>query len=161
MKDKEVILIYSGNSFLAYQSLKQEIEELKAKNEFEGLKKDAISRRFGRLLGYPISRINSLLAENSEFRDLEDFGIKVQELHWYYSDLAKAKDFYGEMLGLKLLSETATSASFLIAGDSKLVLNSISGSGFTGSEPKSVALALLTDDLQIWYDHLLAQKVEI
>jgi extradiol dioxygenase family protein len=161
VKDKEVILIYSGNSLFAYENLKDEIEELKAKNEFTGPKREALSRRFGRLLGYPVSRINNLLAENSEFRDLEDFGIKGQELHWYYSDLGKAKAFYGEKLGLKLLSETATSASFLIAGDSKLVLNSISGSGFTGSEPKSVALALLTDDLQIWYDRLLAQKVEI
>ena len=159
--DKEVILIYSGNTLFAYESLKQEIENLKAKNEFDGPKKEALSRRFGRLLGYPVSRINSLLAENSEFRDLEDFGIKGQELHWYYSDLAKAKSFYKEKLGLKLLSETEISATFLIAGDSRLVVNSIAGSGFKGSEPKSVALALLTDDLQIWYNHLLVQKVEI
>ncbi len=161
VKNKEVILIYAGNSLLAYENLKQGIADLKAKNEYEGPKKEAVSRRFGRLLGYPVSRINSLLAENSEFRDLEDFGIKGQELHWYYSDLAKAKAFYKEKLGLKLLAETDTSATFLIAGDSKLVLNSLAGSGVTGSEPKSVALALLTDDLQTWYDHLLAQKVEI
>ncbi len=161
VKDKEVILIYIGNSLSAYENLKQEIENLKVKNEFGGPNKEALSRRFGRLLGYPVSRINSLLAENTEFRDLEDFGIKGQELHWYYSDLAKAKAFYSEKLGLKLLSETETSATFLIAGDSKLVLNAIAGSGFKGSEPKSVALALLTDDLQTWYDHLLAQKVEI
>jgi hypothetical protein len=37
----------------------------------------------------------------------------------------------------------------------------VAGSGYTGKEPKSVALALLTDNLEAWYSHLQNEKVEI
>jgi catechol 2,3-dioxygenase-like lactoylglutathione lyase family enzyme len=161
MTGKEVLLVYKGNSLKAYQMLKSEAAELTKNGEYSGAKKEAISRTFGRLLGYPASRINDLLAENSDFRDLEDFGIKGQELSWFYKDLLAAKDFYAETLGLKMIAEDENSATFQIAGDSKLVLRSLVGSEYSGKEAKSVALALLTDNLDAWYTHLQTEKVEI
>lgn len=119
------------------------------------------SRRFGRLLGYPVERINELLAENSDFRDLQDFGIKGAELHWFYKDLDAAKDFYTNSLGLRIESESDSMVVLRIAGDSKLVLRDLSKSSYSASTPKSVALAFLTEDLQAWYDHLLAKNVTI
>jgi catechol-2,3-dioxygenase len=159
--DMEVLILYKGKSLEAYQMLKTEANELAAKGEYSGTKKEAISRAFGRLLGYPASRINDLLAQNSEFRDLEDFGISGQELSWFYKDLPAAKAFYSETLGLKMISENDNSATFQMAGDSKLVLKSLAGSDYTGKEAKSVALALLTDNLEAWYTHLQSQKVAI
>ena len=161
MMEKEVLLIYKGNSLEGYQMLKSQSVELSRDGEYSGDKKEAISRSFGRLLGYPTSRINELLTQNSGFRDLQDFGIQGLELIWFYKDLPAAKDFYSKTIGLKLISEDANSATFQIAGDSKLVLKSIAGSGYTGNEAKSVALALLSDNLQAWYAHLQEQKVEI
>lgn len=158
---KEVLILYKGNSLEGYQLLKTEVNELVSSNTFSGRLKEEVSRAFGRLLGYPASRINDLLGQNSSFRDLEDFGIRGQELIWFYRDLSAAKKFYSQKLGLKLLSEDEGSATFQIAGDSRLVLKSLEGSGYSGNEPKSVALALLTDNLQIWYDHLQEEKVEI
>lgn len=158
---KEVLILYKGNSLAGYQLLKSEVNELVSSNTYSGRLKEEVSRSFGRLLGYPASRINDLLAQNSSFRDLEDFGVQGQELIWFYRDLPAAKKFYSQKLGLKLLSEDAGSATFQIAGDSRLVLKSLEGTGFSGNEAKSVALALLTDNLQIWYDHLQKEKVEI
>lgn len=158
---KEVLLIYKGNSLKAYQMLKSEVAELVKNGEYSGAKKEAISRAFGRLLGYPTSRINELLAENSDFRDLQDFGIQGQELSWFYNDLPAAKLFYGKTLGLKMIAEGDNSATFQIAGDSKLVLRGLAGSEYSGKEAKSVALALLTDNLEAWYAHLQEKKVEI
>jgi catechol 2,3-dioxygenase-like lactoylglutathione lyase family enzyme len=108
-----------------------------------------------------VSRINELLAENSDFRDLEDFGIQGSELHWFYRDLQAAKAFYTDKLGLRILSESDSSVVLSVTGDSKLVLRDISQTQYTPSTPKSVALAFLTPDLQGWYDYLLAQKVTI
>lgn len=158
---KEVLILYKGNSLAGYQLLKSEVNELVSSNTYSGRLKEEVSRSFGRLLGYPASRINDLLAQNSSFRDLEDFGVQGQELIWFYRDLPAAKKFYSQKLGLKLLSEDAGSATFQIAGGSRLVLKSLEGTGFSGNEAKSVALALLTDNLQIWYDHLQKEKVEI
>ncbi len=139
----------------AYQDLKNEIESTKPE-ELQDL-----SRRFGRLLGYPVWKINELLEANSDFRDLEDFGIQGQELNWYYRDLPRAKSFYQDKLGLKLLSETESKVTFQIAGDSRLVLHDVKSSGYNGIEPKSVALALLTDDLDTWYSHMQKENTPI
>jgi catechol 2,3-dioxygenase-like lactoylglutathione lyase family enzyme len=157
VEGKEVILFYKGTTLKAYENLKQ---ELRMEN-LTAVRKRELSRRFGRLLGYPTERINDLLAENSSFRDLEDFGIQGLEVNWFYRDLAKAKSFYQTTLGLELVEENENSAKYLIAGDSYLRIQSISGSGYTGGEPKSVALALLTDHLEAWYAHLQEQKVTI
>lgn len=154
---KEVVLLYKGNTLKAYEDLKQEL----AKGNLTAERKRELSRRFGRLVGYPTERINDLLAENSAFRDLEDFGIQGLEVKWFYRDLDKAKIFYQNTLGLELIDESERMAKFQIAGDSYLVLESLSGSEYTGTEPKSVALAFLTDQLEGWYAHLQEQKVTI
>ena len=154
---KEVVLFYKGNKLNAYQDLKQEL----IKENLSAPQKRDLSRRFGRLLGYPTDRINDLLAENSAFRDLEDFGIQSLEVRWFYRDLAKAKDFYQTVLGLELVEETENTAKFLIAGDSFLTLQALANSGYSGKEPKSVALAFLTEQLENWYAHLQEQKVTI
>lgn len=159
--DKEVLILYKGQSLAAYQLLKSKVEELTNSGDYFGAKKEDVSRSFGRLLGYPASRINDLLAQNSGFRDLQDFGIQGLELIWFYKDLPAAKDFYSKTIGLKMIADDENSAIFQIAGDSKLVLKSIAGSGYSGKEAKSVALALLSDNLPAWYAHLQEQKVEI
>jgi catechol 2,3-dioxygenase-like lactoylglutathione lyase family enzyme len=161
MIGKEVLVIYKGNSLAVYEMLKSQAAQLMKTGEYSGAKKEAVSRAFGRLLGYPTSRINDLLAENSDFRDLQDFGIQGQELILFYKDLPKAKDFYSKTLGLKMIAEDENSATFRIVGDSKLVLKSVEGSVYTGREAKSVALALLTDNLEAWYAHLQEKNVEI
>jgi len=141
--------------------LKKRANDLEASKEYSGQKKEDISRSFGRMLGYPESNINNLLAQNSDFRDLDDFGIIGQELIWFYKDLPAAKEFYSHTLGLKILSEEEKSTTFQIAGDSRLVIKSVEGSGYSGNEAKSVALALLTDNLEAWYTHLQNEKETI
>ncbi|WP_159439227.1 VOC family protein [Algoriphagus halophilus] len=161
VQGKEVLILYKGESLEAYQMLKKRANELEASKEYSGQKKEDVSRTFGRMLGYPESNINNLLAQNSDFKDLGDFGITGQELIWFYKDLPEAKKFYSETLGLKILSEEEKSATFQIVGDSRLVIKSVEGSGYSGNEAKSVALALLTDNLEEWYSHLQKEKVTI
>lgn len=161
INNKEVLILYRGNSLLSYQNLKSEIDAAKSAGTYTGDQRMEFSRRFGRLLGYPVERINELLAENSDFRDLQDFGIKGVELHWFYKDLDAARDFYTKKLGLKIQSDSDSVVVLEIVGDSKLVLRDLSKSTYTPSTPKSVALAFLTEDLQGWYDHLLAENVTI
>ena len=148
-------------SSLAYQDWKEKVLKSQESGEYQGEIRRELSRELGRLLGYPTHRINELLAENSNFRDLEDFGIQATYLHWYYRDLEQAQAFYSQKLGLNVVEESEAQVVLQVAGDSFLVLNSLASSEYSGQEPKSVALALLTDDLQTWYDHLQKEKVEI
>lgn len=153
---KEVLMVYKEVDFLqAYHDLKKDLSSADPKA------KEEMSRRFGRLLGYPVWKINELLEENSDFRDLEDFGIQGQELNWYYRDLSRAKDFYKDKMGLILLAEEEQSATFQLAGDSRLVLHDVKQSDYDGREPKSVALALLTDELDSWYAHIQNEKIPV
>jgi len=159
MEGKEVFILFSGPNLQAYLNYKEWMTSINPENnpaEFIEL-----SRSFGRLLGYPAWRVNDLLAQNTEFRDLEDFGIQGHELIWFYRDLATAKAFYQETLGLKLTEEDEESARFQIAGDSYLVLKDVQSSDYSGEEDKSVALALLTDHLEDWYAHVQENGVEI
>ncbi|MDN3205269.1 VOC family protein [Algoriphagus sediminis] len=155
----EVFILYSGQNLDAYLKYKDRMASISPEenpNEFI-----EISRSFGRLLGYPSWRVNNLLAQNTSFRDLEDFGIQGHELIWFYQDLAAAKVFYQETLGLKLMQEDEESAKFQIAGDSYLHLKDLNSSDYSGDENKSVALALLTDHLEDWYAHVQEKGVEI
>lgn len=161
IENMEVLILSKGNGLLSYKALKNEIKTAKSSGTYTGDRKIEFSRRFGRLLGYPVARINELLAENSEFRNLQDFGIKGAELHWFYKDLDAARDFYTKKLGLKTQSDSDSVVVLGIVGDSKLVLRDLSKSTYTPTTPKSVALAFLTEDLQGWYDHLLAENVTI
>ncbi|MFC3879466.1 VOC family protein [Algoriphagus namhaensis] len=157
--DQEVFIMYSGQNLGAYLAYKERVKSLdRIENPAEV---EQISRSFGRLLGYPTWRINDLLASQSDFRDLEDFGVQGHELIWFYRDLPAAKRFYLETLGLKLVEETEEVVKFQIAGDSYLVLKDVKVSPYSGDENKSVALALLTDNLEDWYTHVQEKGVEI
>jgi extradiol dioxygenase family protein len=158
---KQFYVLGTSNSLTAYISWKEVVSEKISSGKYSKEERLSLSRKLGRLLGYPTSGINDFLAENSSFRDLKDFGIQGSYVHWYYRDLENAKSFYSQKLGLGISSETDSTVTFQLAGDSFLALHRISGSGFSGNEPKSVALALLTDNLPLWYEHLQKEKVEI
>jgi extradiol dioxygenase family protein len=159
--DKQFYVLGTSNSLAAYEHWKEEVKVKISSGNYTPEERRSLSRQLGRLLGYPTNRINELLAENSAFRDLEDFGIQGSLVHWFYRDLEKAKSFYSQKLGLGISSETDSTVIFQLAGDSYLVLHRLAGSGFSGTEPKSVALALLTENLSGWYEHLQKEQVEI
>ena len=160
-KDKEVLLLYRGTTLQQYQELKADQAKLIQTGQYEGEARKAIARRFGRLLGYPSHRINELLASNTDFRSMEDFGIQAGNVFLYYQDLERATDFYSRTLGLELVSDYGMATIFRLAANSYLILVDAEKGMHTAEEPKTVALALLTDQLAEWYNYLQQQKVPI
>jgi catechol 2,3-dioxygenase-like lactoylglutathione lyase family enzyme len=160
-KGKEVLLIYKGYTLDAYQALKKDKEALVASGQYEGANREKIARRFGRLLSYPGKRINELLAEQTDFRTLTDFNVQAGNVFLYYKDLAAATAFYEEVLGLEKVSDYGMATIFRIAPSSFLILVDAAEGMHSAKEPKTVALALLTDQLAEWYDYLQAQNVPI
>ncbi len=158
---KDVLLIYTGTTKDEYLMLKQEAKKLQDAGQYTGQAREKLSRRFGQLLSYPTSRVNELLSQNTPFRVMKDFGIRATNLFLYYKDLSKAADFYSKTLGLEQVADYTMARIFRVTGDSYLILVDAAKGMHTADEPKTVALALITDQLEDWYAHLKTAGVKI
>lgn len=149
---KEVLIFHSENGLRAYLDFKENLENFG--------EEDA-ARRFGRLLGYPVHYINTLLAENTAFRTLPDFGIKATNIFLYYNDLTEAEKFYHELLGMEVVSDYGFAKTVRVSEDAYLTLVDAAVGRHNADEPKTVAIALLTDQLPEWYAFLQENQVPI
>lgn len=150
---KEVVVIYQGARLNQYQQLKSSIQQADPGDENESLE---LARRMGRLLGYSPKGINGLLIKNSEYRNLEFFGLKSQVTHLYYQDVTEAISFYSNTLGLRLRDDS----TFFISENALIRLHANNAEHPAG-QPKSTAIALLTDQLPEWYGHIQKHQVPI
>lgn len=161
LNGQEVLLVCDTLTKLAYDSLKADRQHLIDQNAYVGSERRAIARRFGRLLGYTPQGINRLLAEQTEFRTLADFGVEATNLFWYYRDRKAALEFYTGTLGLSRVAEYDNATILQIASDSYLTLVDDGKGMHSADEPKSVALALLTEQLADWWSYLQNQSVNV
>ncbi|MEQ9412200.1 MAG: VOC family protein, partial [Cyclobacteriaceae bacterium] len=160
-KGKEVLLIYQGTTKDQNLQLKADKASIVEAGQYTGKEREEIARRFGRMLSYSPHKINQLLAENTPFRTMKDFGIEATNLFLYYKDLDRATKFYTETLGLELLSDYTMAKILRITSDSYLILVDATKGMHTSDEPKTVALALLTNQLGEWYAYLKKEGVKI
>ncbi|NJN43098.1 MAG: VOC family protein [Flammeovirgaceae bacterium] len=160
-KDLDVLLIYKGTTLDEYLTLKKDIHELNAEELYDGKVREEMARRFGRLLSYTPQKINQLLKDNTNFRTMADFQIRATNLFLYYKDLNKATNFYTETLGMELMADYQMAKILRMTADSYLILVDATKGMHTAEEPKTVALALLTDRLGEWYEHLNSKNVPI
>ncbi|MFY0591491.1 VOC family protein [Roseivirga sp.] len=158
---KEVLLLFQGNTKYAYDQIKKDQLELIKENAYDEAEQHEIARRFGRLLSYTPRKINKLIAENTAYRTLDDFNIQATNVFLYYKDLPKATAFYTETLGLELLTTYDNASILKITDEALLVLVDAAKGMHSADEPKTVALALLTDQLPEWYAYLQEKNVEI
>lgn len=61
---KHVLLIYTGTTLDDYLAIKKDKAELLARGQYKGKAREDIARRFGRLLSYPETVIDELLARD-------------------------------------------------------------------------------------------------
>ena len=80
---------------------------------------------------------------------------------WYYNDLDAATDFYTGTLGLKIAADYGYAKILHVAGSSYLTLVDGTMGMHTPDEPKTVALAFVTDQLDEWWEYLNQQGVEM
>ncbi|HKK77722.1 MAG TPA: VOC family protein [Saprospiraceae bacterium] len=158
---KEVLLLYQGQTLNAYQRLKADQQAWQEAGDYEATRQMEVARRMGRLLGYSPRGINRMLAEQTDFRTMQDFGVQASNTFLYYKDLAGAADFYGKVLGLRELADYGSSRIFQLSQKSLLILVDEKAGMHRASEPKSVALAFLTDQLEEWWAYLNTQEVPV
>ena len=150
---KTVVLIYNGKSLTQYLQLKK---DLAADPGVDFSHSVALARRFGRLLGYTPQGINDLLARQTGYQNLHQASVEIQTTHLYYEDLSRAVHFYGNTLGLEQVDDT----TYRISEHALLSLHSHSETHPVG-QPKSTAIAFLTDQLPAWYEYVQSQNIPI
>jgi catechol 2,3-dioxygenase-like lactoylglutathione lyase family enzyme len=156
-RGKDVLLIYQNGTLDEYLALKAEAKRLEQAGQYGGKAREAVARRFGRMLSYPAWRMNELLAAQTDFRTMRDFGVRASNLFLYYRDLDRATAFYRETLGMELVADYEMARIFRMTADSYLVLVDAAKGMHTADEPKTVAVALLTDQLEAWHQYLAAK----
>lgn len=80
---------------------------------------------------------------------------------FYYADLERAHRFYTEILGFSTVADYGFAKILRVAGTSYLILVDAEEGMHSADEPKSVALALVTDELEGWYEYLTAEGVSM
>ncbi len=156
---KTVVIIYKENRLEQYLQLRSDImaSELDEKPGVDNrVQQEALARRMGRLLGYSPQGTNRLLERNSTYRNLSFFKVQQQVTHLYYEHLDQAREFYRQTLGLR----QTDSSLFQISSDAFVQLHGFN-EVHTREQPKSTAIALLTDQLPEWYAHLQEQGVPV
>jgi catechol 2,3-dioxygenase-like lactoylglutathione lyase family enzyme len=78
---------------------------------------------------------------------------------FYYKDLDAAWSFYSETLGLETVADYEFAKIMRVAGTSYLTLVDAESGMHTADEPKTVAIALITDQLDEWYEYLSGENV--
>ena len=152
-KGQHVVLIYKPPRLQQYLQWKTEQQSADPKDrELQ----EALARRLGRLLGYGPEGINGLLAKNSGYRSLASFGVAEQITHLYYKNPEEAIAFYEQALGLPKDDK----GRFRIGADVQLEIHPFDADHPEG-QPKSTAIALLTDQLPGWYAHIQARNIRV
>ena len=92
---------------------------------------------------------------------MNDFGMTASNVFFYYADLDRATIFYTETLGLNIAADYGFAKILQVAPTSFITLVDETKGMHKSSEPKTVAIALVTDQLGEWWDYIEKQDVEI
>jgi catechol 2,3-dioxygenase-like lactoylglutathione lyase family enzyme len=148
-----VVIIYKGDRLTQYEQWKADQE---ASDTADPSASKALARRLGRLLGYSPQGINNLLMKNTDYRTFASFGVTRQVTHLYYEKPEAALAFYEQTLGLPQIGKTR----FQIGADAYIEIQPSDGD-HPIDQPKSTAIALLTDQLPGWYAHVQAENIAV
>ena len=90
-------------------------------------------------------------------------GLDIQANHvfLYYKDLAKARHFYEEILGLRRVLDYGFATIHQISVTTYVGLVDEAYGMHKTTEPKTVTLSFITDEIDQWYQYLREQSVEM
>ncbi len=92
---------------------------------------------------------------------LREYGITANNAFFYYDDLDAAAAFYTNTLGIRTVADYGFAKILQIAPTSYVTLVDGTKGMHTPDEPKTVAIALVTDQLDEWHAYLTDLGVEM
>ncbi|MFK8040819.1 VOC family protein [Congregibacter sp.] len=83
------------------------------------------------------------------------------DIRFYYEDVPRAAQFYRENLGLHPIKATDESVVLEIAHGAFLTLATLESEGYTPDTPRTAAIALITDQLDEWWEALSQRGLDM
>ena len=87
--------------------------------------------------------------------------IVANNAFYYYEDVEAAEHFYTTTLGLRTVADFGFAKILQVAPTSYLTLVDADSGMHSAVEPKSVTLAIVTEQVEAWYQHLSAAGVPL
>lgn len=87
----------------------------------------------------------------------DELKIDANLVFFYYQDLDKAERFYSDVLGMEKVLDYGFAKIHRLSQSSYLCLVDVTKGMHEASEPKTVTLSFVTDEIDAWYDYLKAE----
>lgn len=104
---------------------------------------------------------SSLSVPASGADPMQDFGTTATNVFFYYEDVEAATTFYKDTLGLRVAADYGFAKIMQVAPKSFITLVDHTKGMHSSDEPKTTAIALVTDQLDEWWDYLGTQDIEM
>ena len=108
-----------------------------------------------------VMSFSSLSVPASGADPMQDFGTTATNVFFYYEDVEAATTFYRETLGLRVAADYGFAKIMQVAPKSFITLVDHTKGMHSSDEPKTTAIALVTDQLDEWWDYLGTQDIEM
>jgi catechol 2,3-dioxygenase-like lactoylglutathione lyase family enzyme len=92
---------------------------------------------------------------------IEALSIQANMVFFYYPDLEEAEKFYGHLLGFEKVLDYGFARIFRLSSSTFIGIVDETKGMHDPSEPKSVTLSFVTDEINSWYSYLASQNVPI
>ena len=92
---------------------------------------------------------------------MDAFGSTASNVFFYYADLDRAHRFYSTVLGLRTVADYGYAKIMQVAPKAFLTLVDAAEGMHAADEPKTTAIALITDQLDEWWDYISQQDIDM
>ena len=106
-------------------------------------------------------RVSAQGQEQITLDSISDFDTTASNVFFYYADVEAATDFYREILGLRVTADYGFAKVVEVSPNSFITLVDANRSMHAADEPKTTAIALITDQLDEWWDYIRTQDVKL
>ena len=99
--------------------------------------------------------------ESTPVNPMNEYGMTASNVFLYYVDVEAATEFYTKTLGFAVAADYGFAKILRVAPSSFITLVDEKMGMHSASDPKTVAIALITDQLDEWWDYLKDLDVEM
>ena len=92
---------------------------------------------------------------------MTEFGTAASNVFFYYEDVEAATLFYKEVMGFRVAADYGFAKIMQVAPKSFMTLVDHEKGMHSADEPKTTAIALVTDQLDEWWDYIQTQDIEM
>lgn len=98
-------------------------------------------------------------ASEEPVEPMHKFGTTASNVFFYYDDVDAATEFYRQVLGFRVAADYGQARIMQVAPKSFITLVDATIGMHSADEPKTTAIALVTDQLDEWWDYIRTQDV--